>query len=306
LNTQSFAAMKSQVQLGVACALCAAGLYGLVPNFVRGAFNNGIPPVEATLFRTTVITLAFALLATLQGERLRVPREALAVFSGQAAATLIVSVSYLASVQFIPVGLAVIIFFTFPVLIMLVSPLVEGRSPGMWRILIAILAFIGITVAIGPSFAGLDLRGVGLATLASLGGAAQFFTGRSISRYMRPAVFGSLVHLAIWPATLLVALYVGNGTLQLLPGNAGTVPGLYFLVGVAAVYVVAYMLQMLSLRYAPASTVAPFYNLEPILTTVFAGLLFDERLTINQYAGGGIVLAALVISSLLPSQEAGA
>jgi drug/metabolite transporter (DMT)-like permease len=93
----------------------------------------------------------------LQGERLCVPREALAVFSGQAAATLIVSVSYLASVQFIPVGLAVIIFFTFPVLIMLVSPLVEGRSPGMWRILIAILAFIGITVAIGPSIAGLDL-----------------------------------------------------------------------------------------------------------------------------------------------------
>ncbi len=60
---------------------------------------------------------------------------------------------------------------------------------------------------------------------------------------------------------------------------------------------------MSSLRFAPASTVAPFYNLEPIVTTAFAGLLFGEFLTANQYAGGGIVLAALVVSSRLGKQE---
>jgi drug/metabolite transporter (DMT)-like permease len=296
--------MGSGVKWGVACALAAAGFYGLVPNFVRGAFNNGIPPVEATLFRTTVIAPAFALLALLQGERLRIPQGAWGIFAGQALATLVISVSYLASVQFIPVGLAVIIFFTFPVLIMLFSPVIEGRSPGLWRILIAIFAFTGLVVAIGPRFSGLDLRGVGLATLAALGGVVQFFTGRSISRYMTPAVFGSLVHIVIWPATLLVALYVGSGTFHMLPGGAATTIGLYFLTGVAAVYVVAYLLHMLSLRFAPASTIAPFFNLEPIVTTVCAGLLFGERLTINQYAGGGIVLAALVISSLPGSREA--
>ena len=49
--------------------------------------------------------------------------------------------------------------------------------------------------------------------------------------------------------------------------------------------------------------VAPFYNLEPIVTTAFAALLFGEILTPNQYAGGGIVLAALVVSSLLGKRE---
>jgi drug/metabolite transporter (DMT)-like permease len=89
----------------------------------------------------------------------------------------------------------------------------------------------------------------------------------------------------------------------MMPGGAGTATGFYFLIGVAAVYVVAYMLQMSSLRFAPASTVAPFYNLEPIVTTICAGLMFGERLTSNQYAGGGIVLAALVVSSLLGNRE---
>ncbi len=186
---------------------------------------------------------------------------------------------------------------------MLVAPIIEGRSPGLWRILTAVLAFAGLVVAIGPSFGALDLRGVGLAALASLGGVAQFFTGRAISRFMTPAVFGSLVHLVILPAVLLIALQVGSGQLEMLPGGGATIAGYYFLIGVAAVYVVAYMLQMLSLRFAPASTVAPYFNLEPIVTTACAGLLFGERLTINQYAGGGIVLAALVISSLLASRE---
>lgn len=295
--------MISRVRLGVGCALAAASIYGLVPNFVRGAFENGIPPVEATFFRTSVLAVAFALIAVVQGESFRIPRAAWAAFSGQAIATFVISVCYLASVQFIPIGLAVIIFFTFPVLIMLAAPSVEGKFPGFLRIIIAIFAFGGLVVAIGPTFGDLDIRGIGLATLASLGGVVQFFTGRSISRYLTPAVFGSLVHVIIWPATLLIALYVSGGTLQMLPGGTGTVAGFHFLLGVAAVYVAAYMLHMLSLRFAPASTVAPFYNLEPVVTTACAGLLFGERLTFNQYAGGGMVLAALVVSSLLGKRE---
>ena len=66
-----------------------------------------------------------------------------------------------------------------------------------------------------------------------------------------------------------------------------------------AVYVVAYMMQMLSLRFAPASSVAPSSTLEPVVTTAIAAVILGERLQINQYAGGGLVLAALVASSII-------
>ena len=133
--------MINRVGLGIACALGAAALYGLVPNFVRAAYVNGVPPIESTLFRTFIIALAFAILAIVQGVKLTVPRAALPSFIGQSISTFFVSVAYLGSVQFIPVGLAVIIFFLFPVLIMLLAPLVEGRHPGMLRIMIAVVAF---------------------------------------------------------------------------------------------------------------------------------------------------------------------
>ena len=75
--------------------------------------------------------------------------------------------------------------------------------------------------------------------------------------------------------------------------------GLAFMAGLGAVYVVSYMMQMLSLRFVSASIVAPFYNLEPVVTTGIAAVILGERLLINQYAGGGLVLAALVASSLI-------
>jgi drug/metabolite transporter (DMT)-like permease len=72
-----------------------------------------------------------------------------------------------------------------------------------------------------------------------------------------------------------------------------------FLVAVAVVYIIAYMAHMLSLRFAAASTVAPVFNLEPVVATAVAAIALGERLQMNQYAGGGLVLAALVASTLL-------
>ncbi|MGQ0484645.1 MAG: DMT family transporter [Hyphomicrobiales bacterium] len=283
----------------IACALAAAALYGLIPNFSRAAFESGVPPVESTFFRTSVIAIAFAVLTILRGENFALPRAALGSFASQALATLVISVGYLAAGQFIPVGLAVIIFFSFPLIILLASPLIEGRKPGLLRFGISLFAFAGLAVAVGPSFEGLDPRGLALASAAAAGAVLQFFSGRAISHHLTPTVFGSLVHFAIWPATLLVALTVSGGTLQILPGGTATAPGYTFLLALAGLYAAAYLVQMLSLRFAPASTVAPFFNLEPVVTTGGAALLLGERLALNQYAGGGMVLAALLASSLI-------
>lgn len=143
--------MINRTGLGIACALSAAVIYGLVPNAVRGAFNHGVPPIEATFFRTFFVAICFAAAVIWQGEVLRVPASAWRSFTGQAVATLGVSVGYLASIQFIPVGLAAIVFFTFPVIILLVAPLAEGHAPGLFRLGVALAAFLGLAIAIGPS-----------------------------------------------------------------------------------------------------------------------------------------------------------
>ncbi|MGL4525806.1 MAG: EamA family transporter, partial [Aestuariivirga sp.] len=106
------------------------------------------------------------------------------------------------------------------------------------------------------------------------------------------------------PAAFLVALYAGDGVIRIFPGGTASNLGLAFMAGVGAIYVVAYMVHMLSLRFAPASTVAPYYNLEPVMTTLVAAVLLGERLNLNQYLGGGMVLTALIASSLIGLRRA--
>lgn len=290
--------MINRTRLGIACALGAAGLYGFVPNLVGLGIRHGVPAVEATFVRTSLIAVALAIVGILQAQSFRMPRKALPGFAAQALSTVAISIGYLASVQFIPVSLSVIIFFSFPMIILLAAPLVEGKRPGLAAMAIAGFAFAGLAIAVGPSFQSVDMRGVALAVLSSAGAAVQFFSGRALSRYLAPAVLGSLVHAAIWPVTLLVALWFGNGAINLFPGGSATATGCAAVAVLSAIYVIAYFLQMSSLQNAPASTVAPFYNLEPMVTTAVAALLLGERMALNQYAGGAMVLAALIASSL--------
>ena len=64
--------MINRAGLGIACALAAAALYGFVPNMVRAGFENGVPPVESTFFRTATVGIVFAVIANIlfQGESL--------------------------------------------------------------------------------------------------------------------------------------------------------------------------------------------------------------------------------------------
>ena len=205
--------------------------------------------------------------------------------------------------QFIPVGLAVTIFFTFPVIIMLAAPLVERRPPGLLHIAIALFAFGGLALALWSGAHDLDWRGIVLAALASVFCAVQFFSGRALAAHLPAAAFVSLVHLAVWPGSLFAALYVGGGKIAIFPGGGANHAGLAYMAGIGAIYVIAYFMHMLSLRLAPASTVAPFYNVEPMVATLLAIALLGETLTPLHIAGGMMMLAALIAASILDLRQ---
>ena len=178
------ASPRSGYFLGIGFAVAAASFYGCVPNFARAAFSNGVPAIETVFLRTSVIAIVLGIVASVHRESFRIPYAAWKSFIAQALATFVVSTCYLASVQFIPVGLAVIIFFAFPVIVVLASPIVEGHAPSLERIGIAVLAFIGLGIAVGPGFETLDIRGVLLAAAAAVGCALQFFSGRTVSTFI--------------------------------------------------------------------------------------------------------------------------
>lgn len=295
--------MKPAHLTGILLALCAAVVYGAVPNYARLAFLNGVPALETVFYRTSAVAMILGLVAATRGESFRLTRASWPSFVFQSMATLMVSACYLASVQFLPVTLSVIIFYLFPVLIVLAAPLAEGRFPGWPRLAVALLGFAGLVVAIGPAFESVSALGLVLAFLGAVGCMLQFFSGRMLSQHLSPAVFGSMVHLAIWPVMLALALSFGGGTLTLIDGRSALGPSAGLAVGVVCIaYLGGYFFHMSSVRAAPSSVVAPYFNLEPIVSTALAVFVLGEAMTVNQWAGGAMVFAALVIAGLLPER----
>jgi drug/metabolite transporter (DMT)-like permease len=291
--------MGQHLRLGITLALVAALIYGAVPNFARLAFLNGIPALETVLYRTFSVAVVLAIVAVLRSESFRMAREAWPAFLFQCLATLLVSSCYLASIQFLPVTLSVIIFYLFPVMVLLASPLLEGRSPGLLRIAVSLVAFAGLWIAVGPAFDQVRPIGLVLAFLGAVGCAVQFFSGRMLSQHLEPAAFGSLVHVAIFPIILALALWFGDGQFKLAgAAQLGPYAGLA-VAGACIAYVGGYFFHMSAVKAAPSSVVAPYFNLEPIVSTGIAVLLLKEHMTQSQWIGGGLVFAALVLTSLL-------
>ena len=284
---------------GIALALLASLFYGNVPILARQAFVHGIPALESVLARTIFISILLGILAFLRGESLKIPEQGRKAFLLQALATLIVSSCYLASIQFIPVAISVIIFFAAPLIVLLMSPMIEGHAPGWARLLVGFLGFIGLYLAIGPNSATLNPIGLSLAAIAAFGYALQFFSGRMLSQYLKPAAFGSLVHIAIFPIVMIIVMVVGQGHLVLAQPDTLNTTAYIFAGCVCLAYACGYLFHMSSLAAAPASVVAPFFNLEPIITLTISVVIVGEHLTASQYAGAFTVLAALVLASRL-------
>ena len=85
----------------------------------------------------------------------------------------LVAIGYLSSLTYVPVAMAVTVFYTFPLILLLAAPFTGGGRITGWRMLAFAIAFAGIVIAVGPSLEGLDGRGLALAFFAAFASAAM-------------------------------------------------------------------------------------------------------------------------------------
>lgn len=219
---------------------------------------------------------------------LAVPRADRAALFGFGASGALVGVGYLSSVAFIPVGVAVMIFYTYPALVALATPFVDGRRLTGAALVAFLLAALGVFLAVGAAADQLDWRGVALAALASVGAASQLFFGS------RAPGGGGLTTLfwsqtAMIPVALVPVAVMGPATGQAWAAAAG--PAML----VAALYLGAFGLFTLGMRHASAAQAGVIYCLEPVVAIGAAALWLGERLSAIQYVGAALVVAGVAL-----------
>jgi len=209
--------------------------------------------------------------------------------------------SYYESIQRLPVGVAVVIQYTAPVLLLIWARL-RGRKVGSRLWLAAALALVGCFFAAGAYDAALfqlNTEGVALSVLSAFIFALYFsLAERILRRYDTPTllVYGFGFALLAWAVFR---------PLWTLPWTTTPAEIYALLLGVIVVAtVIPFGLTLAAVKLIPAARVGLTATIEPVVAAIAAFLVLGEQLAVLQIAGGAIVVIAILIAqSLRPTAD---
>jgi len=284
--------------LGYTFALTAAAFFGVGGIIAKAAFNSGIQPSILAEWRVLFAFIVFlAVFGARNPEQLRIRRSDLPIFAVFGIVGLAgVSLIYYEAIKRIPIGVALVIEYTGPVLLLIYARL-RGRTVGGRLWVAAALAVFGCFFAAGAYDAGLrELNAVGLA-LAAVDAflfALYFALGERLGQtYGTPT-------LLVWGFGFALVGWSIVRPPWLLPWTETTVDGY---IQIAAVVVIAtvipFALTLAAVRLIPAARVGLAATLEPVVAAVAAWIALGEHLDPLQIAGGVVVLIGITIAQSL-------
>ncbi|MPR06542.1 EamA family transporter [Microvirga tunisiensis] len=282
---------------GLLFALASASLYGFNIVYARIASFAGASGSAIVVYRVFLMLVLVGIVAAVTRSSLKAAREERGTLLLLGVSTAFVGLCYLSSVAFIPVTVAAVVFYTFPILIVLASPFVEGTRLTPALLGVVALATLGVALVVGPAFGVLDWHGLALAFAASIATAIQFFAA---ARCCRTGIIAKTfwIHLLVFPTAALISLAAG----QLAPPSALALAPFAVAMTIGG-YIIGFVLQFVALGRITAVAAGIIYCAEPVVAALSSALILNETLAPLQVAGGALVLAAIIAKVLLDQRH---
>ena len=276
--------------IGISLALLAATMFALSLVSARSSFDSGANPLTVMLIRFLLLAMLMWLwrlyrqTSTALHWRQKLGCSALGL-------TYFVGIgSYLVSTTYLPVSLAVIIFYTFPILVSISASLLQGMALRWGQIAALLLAFLGLTIVMDVNVEGINLTGLFFAVLASIGITVNMLGSAHVLKRVSTTDFSFYQSF-----TVVVLSLVGitlTGELALPADSAGWIAFVVMLIA----FIIGFFSIYNAIRRVGPVTTSSIMNLEPVMTVLFAVLLLNEMFGFHQLVGGLIVLLGVIIA----------
>lgn len=292
--------LERGVLKGALLALLSAFTYATSLVLSATAFEHGMAPLTMTIMRFLavaiflgaylLVTRGFVPILTLPG------RHAIGVgafhFSGNLMMMIAVAVA--------PVSISIVLFYTFPAIVLLMSSLLDRKMPDGIEIITIFIAIAGVALTVYSGDAGgpINMFGAGLALAAAVA-VSMMMTGTQRLLAGQNSV-GVTFNLAITSVALGVVASLVSGSFA-MPQSA---EGYWMLLAVMLLYPIALTCAVLAIGLAGAVTVALILCIEPVLTIVLAVGFRGETLTPRQICGVVLVISAIVFLQWQRSRRA--
>jgi drug/metabolite transporter (DMT)-like permease len=296
----SVSRMERSPARGYALVAVGATMFALGGNLARYMLDDGVSAMRLSQLRSagSLVLLAAALVATrpqlMRVRRGDVPQLAFLGICGLA----LVHATYYAAIDHLEIGVALVIQYMAPLLLLLWLRFFHGRhlAPSLWGAVALSIAGCALVVqAYDPG----ALDGPGVAYAA---GAAVTFAVYMVASERAGQRYESVTTL-LW-AFLFASLFWAVVQPWWDFPFSETDP--WLALGVIVIgTLLPFICVVTALRHLPAPRAAVAATLEPVIAAIFAWWLHDEHLAAVQLAGGALVLGAVLwVQSHRPDLEA--
>ncbi len=273
---------------GMVFALATACGLGAITTMAKLFYSAGGDAITLMLVRLLASTLVFGLLLLTRRSRFTVDR-------AQRLPLLLIGlfwsggmICYLSAVETLSVSLAVLVFYSYPLLVLVYSIINRQLKASAGLVGLFIAAFAGLYLALSGSEVRLDINGLLFAVLAACGAAYTFISGARIAPTMSPLLMTFWINAA---GLILIAPMLLDGIS--LPSASS---GLIALLLATLFYLIAILSQFEALARLPAARAAFLLNLEPVVSILLARLILDETLSLVQASGVILVISVVTLS----------
>ena len=279
---------------GVIFALVAGILFGLIGPTTKIAYNSGASVALTIFLRYAVASIIILPFIPYQKNLLEIFKKNLKYFLSISAGSILLTLGLLTSVIFIEVSLTILIFCLYPIYVLLFSIIVDKEKISLTVKILFFVTFLGIILVIGPSFKVINIIGILLAFLASLGSTCMIIVNLKMSiKGISPIPINIFINVfnTIFFFVILKIFFSLNFNFDI---------NIYLLILIPSVcYSFALLSQLIAIPKIGQSYTALFLYLEPVVGVLGAVFLLKENLETYQMIGASIVIISLLSASFI-------
>ena len=279
--------LRARPWIGAVIALASAISFALNVPFVALVYEHGGNIHAVNLVRPWFFLLCVMFWLLLTRTSLRISRKSLVL-------SLVVGLGFMvefygvhSAIQFIPVGLAILVLYIYPIIVTVITSVCARRIPPLSMILAMMVVFIGLAFALRASTETFDWRGIAFAFAATLGMCVLVMVSSAAMKNQKRSV---VMAYALASASVVMAVVALSDVPIVFPDSD---VGLAALAAATGLYALATVLLFTAISLIGPLGFAVIDNTVPVWAILFGFLILGETLTGLQYFGAIVVVVGV-------------
>jgi len=278
--------------VGTLCAIGAGIFFGFIGPVTKIAYNLGVGLGLAILLRYLIATILISPFIIKNRPTFTMYRKHIWLLMILTSGSILLTTGLLLSVKYIDASLAILIFCTYPIIVLLTSVLIEREKIDFKIKFVFLITFVGLFLVLGPSFESLNAIGVTSAIIASIGASIIILTNQKLSdRNINPIhinIFTNLFNSIFF--IIIISLFYE------IDININSRAWIMILIS-SFCYAIAFFLQLSAIPRIGQSKTALLLYTEPIVAVLASIVLLNEILNFYQSLGAIIVISSLIFAT---------